>query len=256
MRVQLAEAFRTCPLAHRGLHDLAAGRPENSIESIKAAIERGFGIEIDVQLSADDKAIVFHDYDLVRLTNDTGALRQRVAADLHGISLKGSQSGIPGLRDVLELVGGQVPLLVEIKDQDGALGENVGALESAVAADLDGYTGDVALMSFNPHSVKVMSELLPNIPRGLVTDAFSSEDWPVPEERLADLREIPDYERIKASFISHDRRDLSRPRVAELKASGATILCWTVRSPEQETEARKIAENITFEGYLPDVHVA
>ncbi len=246
----LDPAFLIRPLAHRGLHDKIAGRPENSPAAFQAAIDAGYGIELDVQMSADGHAIVFHDYDLGRLTGETGPLTQRTAAALGRISLNHGSDMIPTLTQVLALVGGRVPLLIEIKDQDGALGPNVGPLERAVTAALDGYSGPVALMSFNPHASLACAALAPAIARGLVTDPYAADDWPtIPAATRERLRTIPDYDAAGCSFVSHNRVDLARPRVAELKAQGAAILCWTVRNPEQEAEARKVAQNITFEGY-------
>ncbi|MEM7520959.1 MAG: glycerophosphodiester phosphodiesterase family protein [Pseudomonadota bacterium] len=245
----LDPAFYTQPLAHRALHDAANGRPENSRAAIKAAIEADYGIEIDVQLSADGAAMVFHDYDLTRLTSRGGAVRLHNAAALSEFTLKGGSEGIPDLQEVLALVAGRVPLVVEIKDQDGAMGPNIGRLEAAVADALRGYAGPLSVMSFNPHSVRRMAELLPGVPRGLVTSAYRYCDWPLPPETCDHLREIPDYDRVGACFISHEVSDLSRARVRALKEKGAMICCWTVRSRAQEAEARAVADNITFEGY-------
>jgi len=249
--MMLPDAFLSRPIAHRALHDHSDGRPENSREAIAAAIAAGYGIEIDLQLSSDGVAMVFHDYHLARLTAATGAVAQRTAAELGATVLTGSETGVPTFAEVLDLVAGRVPLLVEIKDQDGALGENVGALERAAAADLAGYEGAVAVMSFNPHSVAAFAEASPEIPRGLVTDSYSPKAWPTLNATACDrLREIPDFDRVGASFISHQVGDLARPRVAELKAAGVPVMCWTVRSPEMEAEARQVADQITFEGYL------
>lgn len=248
--VSLPPAFLSHPIAHRAFHDRAAGRPENSRAAVRAAIAQGYGIEIDLQLSRDGVAMVFHDYDLARLTPATGPLATRTASDLGQIPLTGGDEGIPTLAEVLALVAGRVPLLIEIKDQDGQMGPAIGALEAATAAALDGYGGPVALMSFNPHSVARMAALCPGLPRGLTTSAYDPEDWaPLPTAVCDRLREIPDYDRAGASFISHEWRDLARPRVADLKAAGATILCWTIRSPDDERTARRIADNVTFEGY-------
>ena len=143
-----------------------------------------------------------------------------------------------------------MPLLIEIKDQDGALGPDVGPLEEAVARAIAGYDGPVAVMSFNPHSVAAMARLAPDVPRGLTTCGLRPKGLAAPAAGGRDrLREIPDYDRDGASFISHEAADLDRPRVAELKDAGAAILCWTIRSPEAEAAARRIADNITFEGY-------
>lgn len=247
----LPESFRQAAIAHRGLHDINAGRPENSRAAMRAAIAAGYGIELDVQLSADGRAMVFHDHDLGRLTGAAGLLCDHDAATLAGIALKGSDEGIPTLEEILRLVEGQVPLLVEIKDQDGELGPEVGALETAVAEALDEYTGDVAVMSFNPNSMLAMQTLAPGVPRGQTTEDFlRSPDWPVPKDRLEALSRIADYQRVGACFISHNHRHLEMSRVTELKAEGATILCWTIRSPEEEAVARRVADNVTFEGYL------
>ena len=246
----LPAVFNHLPLAHRGLHDLASGRPENSLAAFRAAIDAGYGIELDLQLSSDGQAMVFHDYDLGRLTAEKGAVQQRSAAELARIPLTGGDEGIPTLQEVLHLVAGRVPLLIEIKDQDGIMGANVGRLEKAAAENLRGYAGPVAVMSFNPHSVLKMAGFAPDIPRGITTSAYLPEDWELLPRGTRDrLREIPDYDHTGASFISHEASDLSRPRVADLKARGAVILCWTIRSHAEETAARRVADNITFEGY-------
>ncbi|WP_282129036.1 glycerophosphodiester phosphodiesterase family protein [Roseobacter litoralis] len=248
----LPEAFLRRPLAHRALHDIKQGRPENSRAAIKAAISAGYGIEIDIQLSADDQAMVFHDYNLARLTEAQGRVRDTCAADLQKTQLRAGAEGIPGLPEVLDLVAGQVPLLIEIKDQDGAMGPSIGPLEASVARALQGYAGPVALMSFNPHSVVRLAELAPDIPRGLVTSAYKPSVH-LHASVCDTLREIPDYDRAACAFISHEKDDLARTRVSELKENGARILCWTVRSPEEEAQARQIADNITFEQYLAPI---
>lgn len=246
----LPPSFLRTPLAHRAFHDKAQGRPENSAAAIRAAIAAGYGIELDVQPSSDGRAMVFHDYDLGRLTGQHGAIAQHSAADLAQIPLLGGAEGIPTLREVLALVAGRVPLLIELKDQDGAMGPNVGTLERAVAEDLRNYAGDAALMSFNPHAVAALSAAAPDRACGLTTCLFNVEHWPLLPEHTRDrLRAIPDFEAVGASFISHNWHELAAPRVAELKAEGANVLCWTIRSPEEEALARRVAQNITFEGY-------
>lgn len=246
----LPDVFLRLPLAHRAYHDVSAGRPENSRAAIRAAVAAGYGIECDVQLSSDGVAMVFHDYDLGRLTAQKGPVAQQTARALGAIPLLGADDGIPTLAEVLGIVAGQVPLLIEIKDQDGAMGANIGPLEAAVAGALEGYAGPVAVMSFNPHSVSEMARLAPEIPRGLTTCAYDADDWPLLNATTRTLlARIPDYDRVGASFISHDARDLTSDVVADLKAKGTPVLCWTIRSPEAETKAREVADNVTFEGY-------
>jgi glycerophosphoryl diester phosphodiesterase len=249
--MSLPVAFLDRPITHRALHDRKAGRVENSIKSIQAALDAGYGIEIDVQLTSDGQAVVFHDPVLDRLTGETGDVRARTAAELADVPLTDDGGTIQSLETVLALIAGRVPLLIEIKDQDGGMGPDIGLLEQAVVRALDGYDGDVALMSFNPHAVAKLAELAPDIPRGIVTSAYVPVIWPeVPVDVQDRLRTIPDYDRVGACFISHEAADLDRPRVAELKAGGANILCWTIRSAAQEAKARQIVDNVTFEGYL------
>jgi glycerophosphoryl diester phosphodiesterase len=246
----LPAAFLGPPLAHRAYHDASEGRPENSRAAVRAAVAAGYGVEIDVQLSRDGIAMVFHDYELSRLTEATGPIAQRPARELGEIALRHGDEGIPTLAEILEIVGGQVPLLIEIKDQDGAMGANVGALEASVARALVGCDGPVAVMSFNPHSVAEMARQAPDVPRGLTTCAFRADDWPLLNATTRTLlARIPDFDRVGAAFISHDAVDLASDTVAAFKGKGVPVLCWTVRSPEAETQAREIADNVTFEGY-------
>jgi len=250
----LSPEFLRLPLAHRALHDAHNARPENSPGAIRAAVAAGYGIECDVQPSSDGRAMVFHDYDLNRLTHATGPINSYSAEALGRVRFRDGPDGVPSLREVLALVAGRVPLLVEIKDQDGTLGPEVGALEAEVAADLAGYAGPVAVMSFNPHSMRAMAELAPGVARGIITSAYRAGDWQMLSAAARErLRAIPDYDAVGAAFISHEADDLARPRVAELKRAGAGVLCWTIRSPAAEAEARRFADNITFEGYLPAI---
>lgn len=250
MRVPLPPAFLHTPLAHRAYHNRSQRRPENSPGAVQAAMDAGYGIEIDLQLSRDGVAMVFHDERLDRLTNATGLVRDRTAAELGQIKLRDSDDSIPTLAAILSMVAGRVPLLIELKDQTDTMLQTDGRLESATAAALADYKGPVAVMSFNAHAIAHMARLAPHIPRGLTTSAYDPADWaPLDPATCDHLRAIPDYDRTQSSFISHEAADLSRPRVAELKAAGAAILCWTIRSPAAEAKAREIAQNITFETY-------
>jgi len=246
----LPDSFLRLPIAHRGYHDAQSGIIENSRAAFSAAIKAGYAIELDVQLSADGHAMVFHDYEMSRLTEQSGATRTRTRDELIQIGLKGCDELIPTLPEILTLIAGRVPVLIETKDQDGAMGPNVGPLEQSVANALTDYVGPVAVMSFNPHSVIALAKFAPDVARGLVTCHFGAEHWPLLNEATrSHLRTISDYERAGACFISHRFDDLSNPRIADLRAAGASIICWTIRSQKDDTEARKVADNVTFEGY-------
>ena len=248
---RLPPAFLTRPIAHRGYHNKAEGVIENSPSAFAAAIAAGYPIELDLQLSRDGVPMVFHDDTLERLTAETGAVRDRDAAELETFTLKGGNDRIPTLARVLEQVDGAVPLLIELKDQHGAMGETDGVLERAALDVLKEYAGPFALMSFNPSMIAKVAALSPETPRGIIGCAWRKIDEPhVPVDRRAELAAIPGFKEIGADFLSHDHTDLESPRVEQLKALGVPILCWTIRSPEQERQARKIADNITFEGYV------
>ena len=248
---RLPDPFLTIPIAHRGLHDAKAGVLENSTPAFAAALKHGYAIELDLQPSRDGVAMVFHDYKLDRLTDQTGRVDARDAAELDTVQLNNASGPIPRLSAVLAQVAGRVPLLIEVKDQDGAMGGNVGRLEAAVARDIAGYAGPIALMSFNPNTVARFRDLCPTVPRGRVTEPSTGVDWgKASAAERNTLARIEDLNDLGARFISHDRADLTSPRVAELKAQGVDILTWTIRSLPQEQAARHVAQNITFEGYL------
>lgn len=246
----LPAAFAILPVAHRALHDLAAGRPENSREAVRAAVEAGYGIEIDLQLSSDGAAMVFHDYTLDRVTAESGPVDARHAAELAGIRLTGGESGIPTFAEVLELVGGRVPLLVELKDQDGRSAHAPGTLEAEAARVAAGYAGPIAFMSFNPAMVGRMAELAPEVPRGITTCAYEGSYFAhLGEDQRKALQDMAFVTPTGSSFVSHEAADLARPSVQALRQAGLTVLCWTIRSPEAEAEARALSDNITFEHY-------
>lgn len=254
MRPALPPAFLHAPLAHRGYHARHQGRPENSRAAFRAAVAAGYGIEMDVQVSRDGQAMVFHDDGLKRLTGVKGMVVERDAVDLGGIALLGGDEGIPTLAQVLGLVGGRVALLIEIKDRHGTLVGTDGVLEAAVVRALDGYAGPVAVMSFNPGSIAEIARLAPHLSRGITSDPFDPGDWsPLAVATCHRLRGIPDYDAVGASFISHKASDLGSARVAALRAQGAGVLCWTIRSAGAEARARRVAHNVTFEGYAAAV---
>ena len=239
------------PIAHRGLHNIQEGRPENSHAAIEAAIAYGYGIEIDVQLSSDGLPMVFHDYHLDRLTDQKGAIAQHDAERLSRLTLRGGSDTISTLNETLAQISGKVPLLIEIKDQDGGLSNNVGPLEIKVSQALKNYSGDVAVMSFNPNSIAAFAKNSTDIPVGLVTDRFKAKDWPsIKQSVRSNLRNMTDLERVGACFISHNQKHLQDLKSSVLEKIDIPILCWTIQSLEAEQKARKIADNITFEGYL------
>lgn len=158
-RRDAATPFMAHPYAHRGLHD--ATLPENSLSAFSAAVAQGYGIELDVQISADGEVMVFHDESLLRMTGRNASLYALTKAELDTLRLGESDEHIPTLREVLALVDGRVPLLVEIKS-DHALTE----VCQKTAAILDEYTGPFMVESFHPLALRWFRKNRPDVVRG------------------------------------------------------------------------------------------
>ena len=222
--------------AHRGKHGGAL--VENSPGACAAAIAAGLGIECDVQQSADGRAIVFHDARLDRLTEESGALAERLASDLARIALRGSTDRIPTLRGLLALVAGRVPLLIEIKSRSG---RSALPLCRAVLHDLDGYQGQHAVMSFDPSVPNWFSRHAPETLRGLViTEANTRTLAGGLRRRLSLWRARPD-------FLAYDVRDLPSRFAEAQRRRGLPLLTWTVSTrallkQAQDCAAGPIAE--------------
>lgn len=246
----LDPAFLKTPIAHRALHDASKGVYENCRSAIIAAIEHGYAIEIDLQLSADGRAMVFHDDTLDRLTDKHGDVSDYTAAELTQIKVGSGQDVIEPLEDILRLVDGRVPLLIELKDQSRQLSQTDGRLEQATIDALSLYEGAVAVMSFNPHMIATMAKLSPDLLLGLTTGSFMDPSWGIDAERIAHLSQITDFDPKRYTFVSHFALELASPCIQTLKEQGVAIFTWTIRSPEAEAVARQTVDNITFEGYL------
>lgn len=224
--------------AHRGLH--GSDCPENSPSAFDRAVEAGLGIECDVQETADGEAAVFHDWTLERLTDETGPVAARGLSELRQIVLKGSQEDtIPSLRDLLALIGGRVPLLIEIKAERG---RPIARLCEAVARSLDGYVGEHAVMSFDPRVGRWFARHSPDTVRGLVvTESGSRTSHGDRRRRLALWRARPD-------FLAYDVRDLRSAFAAGQWARGLPLLTWTVRTPAQLERALRRTDGYIAEG--------
>lgn len=243
------------PIAHRGLHDRAAGRIENSPGAALAAVERGFAIECDVQLSADGEAMVFHDFMLNRLTGEIGPVASRSAAALGAIALTGSDDRIPTLPAFLDLIGGRVPLVVEIKSVfEGDLG-----LARRVAEIVASRESPIAIKSFDPDIIAFLRAErdalgLMNVPLGIVAEAqYVQGEWAklTPDQRL-DLTHFLHFSRTRPDFLSWRVDDLPHSTPNLCRAGlGLPIMSWTVRTPEQRARAARWADQMVFEGFIP-----
>lgn len=229
------------PFAHRGLHE--EGVPENSLAAFEAALRAGYGIELDVRLAADGVPVVFHDASLERLTGRAGAVSVLTSAELARTRLGDSDQRIPRLEEVLSLVRGEAPLLVEIKNPR----HRAGALEAAVWALLEGYPGPVAALSFNPLTLAWFRRRAPALARGHNLSA------PTSRQRARRARASARLARLLARphFISHEITSLSHRRAARIRGHGLTLIAWTVRGESEQAKALRYADNFMFEGLRP-----
>ncbi len=222
------------PFAHRGLH--GSGRIENSRAAFTAAIEARHGIELDVQASRDGRAMVFHDERLERLAEHAGPICGLAQRELERIRLRDSPETIPTLAEVLTLVAGRAPLLIEVK----APGREVGALSRAVSAALKGYAGPVAVMSFNPEVGRWFARHDPAHLRGLVVTEKGRKWRGWLTRRLALWRS-------RADFLAYDIRDLPSAFAESARRRGLKVLTWTVRSVQDRARAAQHADQIIYE---------
>ncbi|MCB5176761.1 glycerophosphodiester phosphodiesterase family protein [Microvirga lenta] len=240
------------PIAHRGLHDKANGVIENTISAAEAAIARGFPIELDVQLTTDNEAVVFHDFELDRLTGDTGVVAERRLADLTKVEISGARGGdrIPSLKQFLDAVAGRVPLVVEIKSKfNGDM-----TLTKRVCEILSDYSGPFVVKSFDPDIVATLRTSAPSITRGIIgelnyaskNDSFMSAEL---KHRLANLLHFSESQ---PQFVSWKVHDLPSAGPHLCKVLGnLPVMTWTVRTPEERARAEKYADQMVFEGFLP-----
>ena len=239
------------PIAHRGLHDRTAGILENTLSAADAAIARGFPIECDVQDTADGEAVVFHDHTLDRLTGERGPVRERRADELTCLSVGGTGDRIPSLGALLERVAGRVGLVVEIKSRfDGAMG-----LARRTCELLQAYPGPVAVKSFDPRVVAEVRRLAPALPRGFLGQAsYDHPDWAALDatEKFA-LANVLHLDEMQPDFLSWRVADL--PSAAPYlwrRLGGGPVTAWTVRTTQDHRRSTEHADQMVFEGFLPE----
>lgn len=227
------------PYAHRGLHDGMAGGPvlENGLPAFAAAIAAGHGIECDVQRSVDNRAVVFHDFTLSRLTLAQGRVDSRTAGELTQIRLIGQNGAIAELGAVLGVVRGRAPILIEIKTE----GDRVAPLCLAVRRALEGYGGKAAVMSFDPAVSAWFRRQAPHVVRGLVMTEETSRGWQGAWQRHRALW------RAKPDFLAYDIRDLPSIFARSQRRRGLPVLTWTVRSDAQHAIAADHADAPIYE---------
>ena len=238
------------PIAHRGLHDAARGVIENTAGAVRAAMAAGYGIEVDVQISADGEAMVHHDDVLGRLTEGEGRLDRCSAAELKRVPFRGSAERMMTLPDLCDLVGGHVTMVVELKSRfDGD-----GTLAARVADILAGYRGPAAPMSFDPMQLTVLRHKAPRLARGIVAAKYRPHPyWDLmPFWMRHGMAYLLTGLAARPQFVAYAVADL--PALAPLFARrvlGLPLLTWAVRTEAERRCAARWADQMIFEGFQP-----
>ncbi|MCT8998541.1 glycerophosphodiester phosphodiesterase [Chelativorans intermedius] len=226
------------PIAHRGFHDMNRQRWENTLAAFEAAVDHGYAIECDVHLAADGVPVVFHDETLERLTGREGRVWQLSSTELAALRIGGTSQTVPTLAQVLERIGGRVPLVIELK---GVAGHDSGLAEKVLAC-LAAYEGKVALMSFAHWIIRELGANAGGWPIGLTAEGRSAADMEAHFSMLAH----------GLSFASYNVDDLPNPFVSFLRERlSLPVITWTVRNREAMERTFRYADQMTFEGFSP-----
>jgi glycerophosphoryl diester phosphodiesterase len=241
------EKYKNVKYAHRGMHD--DQRAENSLSAFAAAKENGFGIELDVRLSRDGELVVFHDADLTRMVGKEGKVIDFTAAELKEMSLAGTKDGIPTLREVLDLIDGAVPLLIEIKMGTGESGVAEKFLEV-----IDGYKGDYIVESFHPIALKIVKKARPDILRGILSYEYMKDErykgkllFRLSQNLLLNFLMRPD-------FIAYEKNGYTVKNLRFVRRTfGTPLIAWTVKSRAEEDACVSHGfDTVIFENYIPE----
>ncbi|MCF6199061.1 MAG: glycerophosphodiester phosphodiesterase [Hyphomicrobiaceae bacterium] len=242
------------PFAHRGLHDPAKGIVENTRSAVQAAIDHGFGFETDLRLASCGEVMVFHDARLDRLIEATGNFDQYNKEQLQALTFKGTSDKMMSLPEMLALVEGKVPLLLESKSDWQMSQSETERFVRNIARPLQTYSGHFAVMSFDPAIVAAFRKLAPEIPRGLISERYNDgKYWHFLSlrQRLSQ-RFLLSFSRTHPDFIAYNIKAL--PAIAPLIARHlfkCPLLTWTVRTPAQQKRAQRYCDAMIFEGFVP-----
>ncbi len=231
--------------AHRGLHNKSKTIPENSLAAFSAAVEAGYGIELDVNLSADGQVVVFHDGHLKRMCGIDKAVNDCTYEELRRLRLLDTNEGIPLLSEVLKLVKGETALIVELKSS-----RNNTALCEKTAALLDAYKGPYCIESFDPRIVRWFRKNRPDVVRGQLSAG------------LKNYSDLPFYQGVMLSglysnivtrphFVAYRHEDTPRLSLGLFRLLGGKLAGWTVRDTDDAKRLREYFDAIIFEFFRP-----
>lgn len=247
-RKERMKPFEDVLIAHRGLHDNRSGAPENSMPAFRKAVEAGYGIELDVQRTADGKLVVFHDMNLKRMTGADGRLTEYTYEELLSYSLGQSRERIPLFEDVLKMVGGRVPMVIEIK-----VGARYKATTVAVEQMLRSYHGVYCMECFNPFALAWYRKHDPAILRGQLSEDYSQEEVRLPGLIRFILTNMLLNFLARPDFISYNHRDKKKHsfRICRKLFKGKTA-AWTIKTQGELEAARDMFDVFIFDSFLPE----
>ncbi|MES2343797.1 MAG: glycerophosphodiester phosphodiesterase family protein [Pseudomonadota bacterium] len=247
LKTQFGEAWDFLfhpPVAHRGLWT-PDGAPENSLGAFQAACQAGYGVELDVHLSADGEAVVFHDYSLKRMTGAEGRIKDRTVAELAELRLKDTDERIPTLMETLALIGHRAMVHVELKTPFG----EVGPLEQRVHEILIDHAGPTCVIGFNPYSHAWFADRFPGVLRGLDSYAWEDDTPHLSAEQRKAFARLEQISIARPHFLAMSLDTVASDIVAKHRAEGMPVVAWTVRKPEQWEAIKEHCDNLIFEGW-------
>lgn len=227
-------------IAHRGLHDGNERIPENTCLSVSEALKKGYPIEIDVHLTKDNKIIVMHDDNLLRMVGVDRKIKNLTYDELSEYTIKNSREKIPLLTEILDIVSGKEMILIEIKTYD-----NVGPLEEELVKILDNYDGQFAVQSFNPFAVKWFKVHRPQYIRGLLSCGFEYNKFNFVKRVI--LRKLWLLSWADPHFVSYEISDLTKRKANKVKKKNIKLLGWTIDNDNKHKKALELCDGEIFE---------
>ena len=246
----IMKAYAGVNFAHRGLH--GEGVAENSLSAFRRALDEGIGVELDVRLTKDGSLVVFHDDTLTRVAGIDKRVDSLTLEELRSARLLGTEDTVPTFREVMELVDGKIPLLIEIKEDRGN-----SEVTKTLVRELEGYVGPYIVESFNPLSLRTFRKLRPDVPLGILSQHFCRHDaykgkilYFLLQNNMLNFLSSPD-------FVAYCHTDADMPPVKLARAVFHTpVLAWTVRSEEEGRAAKKAGfDALIFENYISTLNI-
>ena len=249
-RPEMMKAFEGGVFAHRGLHKKDAGVPENTLLAFRRAVEHGYGMEFDVRFTSDKQLVVMHDNDLERMTGVNGKVSEMTLEELSGLRVGGTDQPIPRFEQVLEMVDGRAPLIIELK----VCGSDYAELAQSVCNVLYGYEGPYVIESFDPRLVHWLRRHRPDVARGQLLEYYrrhGSTNVPAAADFVLHNQLLNAWVRPDFIAINYADRESFSMRLSK-RLFHTPEIHWTIRSAEEVCRSRAVGAGYIFEGFVPE----